>query len=398
MAAYPYRSKVLDRLGVRSWINARNWSTVIGGCWIDDRVLAAMDEVAKTFVDMHELIAAADKRIAQLCKVDEAHVTTGTAGAMELAVAACMAGDDYGTWMRLPHAAALKNEVVIPRGHYISYTPQWTASGAKLVEFGQAGTLKSFYRELEAAVTDRTCCIAYTVSYNTVPRGMIPFEEIVAVGRKHGIPVVVDMASDIPPVSNLHKFCDMGADIVCISGGKAIKAPNNTGIMLGKARGVQLIEAVRNHSFPHPGWGRGHKISKEQIVGLVTALEIFVEEGDTLYEQQMQTAVYLKDALGGIPHVSVTIIPNDATLHEHPVMSHVPRVLIQWDAGHLDMTAEDLDRAASQDDPPIFLRNVHYADYYTNKQWRLIDTFFLREGEPEIISDRLKRIFSGAGR
>jgi seryl-tRNA(Sec) selenium transferase len=155
---------------------------------------------------------------------------------------------------------------------------------------------------------------------------------------------------------------------------------------------------VRSHSFPHPGWGRGHKISKEQIVGLVTALEIFVEEGDTLYEQQMQTAVYLKDALGGIPHVSVTIIPNDATLHEHPVMSHVPRVLIQWDAEQLGMTAEDLDRAVSQDDPPIFLRNIHYADYYTNQQWRLIDTFFLREGEPEIIVDRLKRIFPGAGR
>jgi D-glucosaminate-6-phosphate ammonia-lyase len=398
MTDYPYRSKVLDGLGVRSWINARNWSTTIGGCWIDDRVLSAMDEVAKTFVDMHELIAAADNRIARLCNVDAAHVTTGTAGAMELAAAACMAGNDYGAWMRLPHTEGLKNEVVIPRGHYISYTPQWTAAGAKLVEFGQAGTLKSFHRELEAALTDQTCCIAYTVSYNTVPRGMIPFEEIVEAGRKHGIPVVVDMASDIPPVSNLSKFCDMGADIVCISGGKAIKAPNNTGIMLGKTRGVELIDAVRSHSFPHPGWGRGHKISKEQIVGLVTALEIFMEEGDALYEQQMQTAVYLKDALSSIPHIDVTIIPNNAAFHEHPVMSHVPRVLIQWDEEPLGMTAGDLDRAVAKDNPPIFLRDTHYADYYTNKQWRLIDTFFLREGEPEIIAHRLKKIFMDAGR
>lgn len=398
MTEYPYRSKVLDRLGVRSWINARNWSTVIGGCWIDDRVLSAMNEAAKTFVDMHELFEAADKRIAQLCHVEEAHVTTGTAGAMELAVAACMAGDDYGAWMRLPQTTGLHNEVIIPRGHFISYTPQWTASGATLVEFGQAGTLKSFRRELEAAINDRTCCIAYTVSYNTVPRGMIPFEEIVEIGRAKDIPVIVDMASDIPPVSNLHKFCDMGADIVCISGGKAIKAPNNTGIMLGTAKGVRLIQAIRNHSFPHPGWGRGHKISKEQIVGLVTALEIFVAEGDALYDRQMKTARYMKGALDGIPHLSVTIMPNDEAYHEHPVMAHVPRVLMQWDAEQLGMTAEDLDRAVRQDDPPIFLRNTHYAEYYTNKQWRLIDTFFLREGEPEIIVTRLKKIFANAGR
>lgn len=391
---YPYRSRVLDNLGVRSWINARNWSTTIGGTWIDDRVLGAMEEVAKTFVDMHELFAKADERVAELCKVDEAHITTGTGAAMELAVAGCMAGVDYGKWLRLPDTKDMRNEVVMPRGHVIAYTSQWTASGAKTVEYGQAGLLRSYRRELEHSITDRTCCLSYTMSYNTVPRGIVPLEEVIEMGGVCGIPVVVDAASDLPPVSNLHKFTDMGADIVCFSGGKAIKAPNNTGMMLGQGKGVEIIQAVREHTFPHSGWGRGHKISKEQIVGLVTALEIFVKEGDGLYERQMKTARYLAEELDGIPGVSVAIIPNDETFHEHPVMPHVPRVLIEWDVSELGLSAEDLDRVMASEDPPIFLRNVHYYNYYTNKEWRLIDTYYLRAPEERIVAERLKKAFT----
>ena len=210
---YPYRSKTLDRLGVRSWINAKNWSTVIGGTWIDDRVLEAMDEVAKTFVDMYQLFEKADQRIAQICDVEAAHITTGTGAAMELAIAGCMAGDDFSKWMKLPKTDDMKNEVLMPRGHNIAYTPQWTASGANVVEYGQAGHLKSFKRELEASITEKTCCLSYTVSYNTVPRGMVPLEEVIEIAHKYDLPVVVDAASDLPPTSNIHKFTDMGADI-----------------------------------------------------------------------------------------------------------------------------------------------------------------------------------------
>ncbi len=393
---YPYRSKVLDRLGVRSWINARNWSTVIGGTWIDDRVLEAMNEVAKTFVDMHELFAKADGRVARLCGVEEAHITTGTGAALELAVAGCMAGDDYGKWMRLPDTEGMRNEVLMPRGHVIAYTPQWTAPGARTVEYGQAGHLRSFRGELESKISESTCCLAYTVSYNTVPRGVVPLEEVIEAGKRHDIPVVIDAASDLPPVANLRKFTDMGADIVCFSGGKAIRAPNNTGFMVGSGRGAEIIGYVRDHTFPHSGWGRGHKISKEQIVGLVVALEIFVEEGDSLYDEQYAAAEYLVEELKGVPGLEVEIIPNDETYHEHPVMPHVPRVLMQWDAKEMGMTAEELDAAVARDDPPIFLRNVHYYNYYTDKDWRLIDTFYLRPPEKVIVAERIRRAFLGA--
>lgn len=392
--SYPYRSKTLDRLGVRSWVNANNWSTVLGGTWIPEIVLDAMYEVSHTFVDMFELVANVDARLGQLCQVEDAHVVSGAGAAIELAVAGCLAGADFGQWQNLPKADGMKNEVAMPRGHYISYTPQWAASGAKIVEYGQAGSLRSFKDELESAINEHTCCLAYTVSYNVVPRGAFPLEEVVDAGKKHNIPVVVDAASMLPPVSNLHRFTDMGADIVCFSGGKAIQGPNNTGMMLGNGKGAAIIKAVRDHSFPHAGWGRGHKISKEQIVGLCVALEEFVKHGDSLYEKQMKIAEHFVRELAPIKGLAVSIIPNDDTHHEHVSMPHVPRVKIEWDKGTMGFSGADLDAYMAKEDPPVALRNIIYFDYYTDKAWRLIDTYYLRDEDVAVIIERLKRIFS----
>lgn len=396
MVKYKYQSKFLDRLGVRSWINARNWTSAIGSAWIDERVLQVMHEVSGTFVDMHELYSKADERIAALCQVQDAHVTPGAGAAITLAVAGCMCGADFGKWHRLPAAEGVKNEVVFPRGHYQAYAPRWTAAGARLIEYGQAGILKSFQRELNSVITEKTCCLSYTLSYNTPARGEIPLTEIIATGRRYEIPVVVDAAALLPPVANLHKFTDMGADIVIFSGGKGIRGPAGSGMLLGQGRGVEIIEAIRNHTYPHEGWARGFKQGKEQIAGLVAALEIFIKEGDAQYEQQMQTARYLMNELESIKPVEVQIIPNDESLHEHPVVPHVPRVLLQWDPAELCMTAEQLDEAMAAEDPPVFLKERHYENYYTNKAWRIIDTYFLREGEAQIVAQRLKRILKGA--
>jgi L-seryl-tRNA(Ser) seleniumtransferase len=117
-------------------------------------------------------------------------------------------------------------------------------SGAKLVEYGQAGTLQSYKRELESAISGKTCCLSYTVSYNTTPRGMMPLEDVIDAGKSHDIPVIVDAASALPPVSNLHKFTDMGVDIVCFGGGKAPEL-NATGMMLGNGKGAEIIKAIR---------------------------------------------------------------------------------------------------------------------------------------------------------
>ncbi len=392
--SYPYRSKTLDRLGVRSWVNASNWSTVLGGTWIPEYVLDTMNEVSRTFVDMFELLARVDEHIAKLCQVEDAHVVSGAGAAIELAVAGCLAGDDFGKWAKLPNVEGMKNEVAMPRGHYIAYTPQWAASGAKIIEYGQAGHLRSITNELESAINENTCCLSYTVSYNVVPRGMIPLEEVISAGKRHKIPVVVDAASMLPPVSNLHKFTDMGVDIVCFSGGKAIQGPNNTGMLLGNGKGAEIIKAVRDHSFPHDGWGRGHKISKEQIVGLCVALEEFVKSGDLLYEKQMAVAEFFVKELGDIPGLQVSIIPNDESSHEHVSMPHVPRVKIEWDTNAMGFSAADLDLHMASEDPPVVLRKGIYHDYYTNKAWRLLDTFYLRAEEVLLIAKRLTEKFT----
>ncbi len=391
---YKYKSAFLEELGVRSWINARNWSSNIGGNYLDERVLAVMNEVSQTFVDMPELVQKADERIAHLCNAEEAHVTTGAGGAIELAVAGCMSRDDFGKWDQLPDTSEMQNEVVIHRGHYINYTSQWKATGAKLVEYGISGILKSSKKELRSAITQRTCCIAYTFSYNNVPRGIVPFDEIVEIANELNIPVIVDAASELPPIENLWKFLDMGADIVCMSGGKAIKGPNNMGFMIGRKKGAEIIKSIRTHSFPAYGWDRGHKMSKEQIVGLVKALEIFKNEGDEVYGSQLKIANYIHDQLKNLVDVKVLIIKNEPSSHEHVMMPHVPRVLLEWDGHKLGKKAEALDEWMAKHDPPVFLRNVHYHNYYSNVEWRMVDTFFLRSSEEQIVVNRILEFFN----
>ncbi len=166
-------------------------------------------------------------------------------------------------------------------------------------------------------------------------------------------------------------------------------------MMLGNGKGAEIVGNVRDHTFPHTGWGRGHKISKEQIVGLVVALEIFVEEGDSLYAEQMRTAEYIAKELEDIPGYEVTIIPNDETLHEHPITPRVPRVLIRWDPKETGITGRDVDRALAEGDPPIFIRSGKYYDYFTDRDWRQIDPFYLREGEAEIVASRMRGILAG---
>ena len=391
--SYPYKSRTLERLGIQSWVNASNWSTTLGGTWLSQEVIDAMEEVSKTFVRMDELLNKAGERIAQLCQVDAAHVTTGAAGGIELAVAASMTGKDTAKIRRLPNTSGMKNEVVMHRGHSTTYDPQWTAAGAKFINYGTGGYLRFSEQELEDQITEQTCCLGYVYSYHDTPRGFIPIENVVKIAKKHGLPVIVDTASILPPVANLHKFADAGAEISIFSGGKGIRGPNDTGLMLAKGdKGKEIIDTVKLFASPHGGWGRGLKVSKEQIVGLLVALEIFVKEGDTWYQKQMQMAKYMAGQLNDITGFEVDIIPNDETLHEHPISPHVPRVRIQWNAANQKLAPEQVDKAMAEEDPPVVIRAGIYFDPLTNKASRLIDTYYLREGEEKIVAERLRRI------
>jgi hypothetical protein len=121
-------------------------------------------------------------------------------------------------------------------------------------------------------------------------------------------------------------------------------------------------------------------------------LEIFVKEGDNQYDKQLKTAEYLVQEFTDIPNVNAVVIPNDENFHEHPVVPHVPRVLVEWDPKKIKLSEKDMDKAMAMEDPPVYLKERHYSNYTTNKAWRIIDTYFLRSGEEEIIAERMKRI------
>jgi L-seryl-tRNA(Ser) seleniumtransferase len=211
------------------------------------------------------------------------------------------------------------------------------------------------------------------------------------------LPLIVDCAAILPPRQNLTRFTEEGADLVIFSGGKAIRGPNNTGIILGGGRyGKELIGAIRMQSYPAYGIGRPFKVNKESVVGLVTALEIFLSESEEdIYATQLRTAEMLAAAIDGSPEISARVVRNDGHDYEHPISPYVPRVAVEWDAAAAGFDAAGLDRLLAEGDPPIKLRppRMTQANATSSRCIRLIDTYFLREGDAEILVARIKEAF-----
>jgi L-seryl-tRNA(Ser) seleniumtransferase len=359
--AYSHRSKILENFGVKSWINACNWSTTLGGTHLSEKVMAAMNEVGNTFVKMDELLMACTEKIAKLAKADVAWITSGAAAATTIAVAACIAGKDRVKQAKLPFTDGMKNEVVIQRHMVTHYSPQITAAGGKIVEYGWGNPRIIPLQMLEDAINNNTCCLAHIHSYHCSPRAWLPFEDVAKVAKEHDLPSWVDSASILPPVSNLWMFGKAGISISIFSGGKGIRGPNDTGILLGHGdKGKHIIESIRMFHSPNVGFARGFKVSKEQIIGLTVAFEEFVENGDSWYKDQLEIAKYIEDNLGSIKKLDVKIIPNDGKLNEHPVMAKVPRVLLEWDKDELRCTSNDIEEFMAAENPPIALRGPQF--------------------------------------
>jgi len=349
---------------------------------------------------MQELMEKACARVAQLSSVDAAYITCGAGAGQGLAVAACVAGDDSRKWRQLPVTDGMSNEVVIPRSHRIRFSPQWTAPGARLVEYGYLGNWRIDDREIADAITEKCCCLVYVESSDVDVRRQIRLEDVVEVAHGAGLPVIVDAAAMLPPTSRLHEYADMGVDITLFSGGKAIGAFNSTGIMLGKGeQGKKLLEVIHRYSFPHVGWGRGFKVSKEQIVSVVRALEIFLEEGDTRYEKEMQIANRFLAALSKIDGLEVCVIPNDETIYEHSSVAQVPHVKLEWDCQKLGLTSAELTKCMAAETPPVLLkRTITYFNHYSSRETCVINPAHLREGEEELVIERLMRVLAGRAR
>jgi L-seryl-tRNA(Ser) seleniumtransferase len=370
------RVPVYERLGVQPIINARGMNTMASGSLMPKPVLEAMAEAATAFVDMAELNARAGAHIARLVGVDAAHVTSGSAGGLLLAAAAVIAGDDPERIRRLPDTTGMRNELVIQRCDRIHYDQALRTAGARLVEVGDAERCGE--SEVEAAIGPRTAALVYIVSPRLAERG-VPADRLAAIAHAHGLPLVVDAASTLPPVGHLRRWTDLGADLVIYSGGKGIRGPQDTGLLLGRA---DLVRAAAANAAPNSAIGRPCKVSKEAIVGLVAALELFLQEDhDAEWERHRGEAQQIAQAVTGLAGVRVTI-EDDRTEWT------APTVLVSVDPAATGRTPEAVVEALRVGEPPVMVR-IFQGDV-------LIDPHCLRGDEASIVARRLREELSRA--
>jgi L-seryl-tRNA(Ser) seleniumtransferase len=289
-------------LGVKRRINAAGTLTRLGGALMDEAVVAAMAAAARASVDLGELQAAASRAIAKATGAQAGIVTTGAAAALTLGAAACMTRWDIARMAALPRTDGFANEILLPRTHYTGYAHALRASGATLVDIGHndrgtgAGVRGLETWEIEAAITPRTAAFAFAANPSNADDLLLVCEAC----KARGIPVIVDAAAQLPPKANLRKFFELGADLVAFSGGKAIGGPQASGILAGRrdlvgsalvqqldmdvAPGTwsppELIDRQAMKGIPHHGLGRGFKAGKEEIAGLLVALERFAAADD----------------------------------------------------------------------------------------------------------------------
>ena len=335
---------VYDRLGVRPIINARGMNTMASGSLMPPPVLDAMAEAATQFVDMAELNARAGEYIARLVGVEAAHVSSGSAGALLLAAAACLAGDDPARIKQLPDTTGLRNEIVIQACQRFQSDQALRTAGARLVE---AGTAERCTRDqLVAAINTRTAALIYIVSPRLGEHG-VSVEELIEVAHAHGLPAIVDAASTLPPTGHLTHWTDKGADLCIFSGGKGIRGPQTTGLLVGRA---DLVRAAAMNAAPNPSVGRPCKVSKEDVVGLVTALELFLtSDHQSEWGHHAVEAETIAAAIRDLPGVDVTI-------EDDPSIWTSPNVLIGLDQAVTGLTPERLMEALRHGEPPIMTR------------------------------------------
>lgn len=364
-------------LGVKPVITASGSTTAYGGSKLRPEVKEAMDMASGTMVNLDELNRAAGRVIAEVTGAEAGFVSSGAAGGLILQAAAVMAGSEPAKMAQLPDPTGLKNEIIIHRSHRFPYDQCYRATGATLVEVGDGRRCAPW--QLEAAINENTAAIAYLFS-PFITRRAVPFEEVVEIAHSHQVPVIVDAASFVPPRANLRRFIAQGADMVQYSGGKAVRGPQGTGILCGRA---DLIEAAFANASPHQFIGRGMKVSKENIVGLVEAVRIFVDEDEEAetrrYTQMCQQVV---DALIEVPGLKATVEHDD---HNYLVPHAVLTFTKEWRGPSRDEVFD----ALVDGDPPIYMSNINNPDELA------VDPLNLDDDELETVIRRLREVTLG---
>ena len=372
------------RLGVRRVINAASWLTVLGGSLMPEPVLSAMRDASHWFVDMHELNRKAGDVVATFTGAEAGLVTAGSAAGMLLEAAACITGTDPAKINRLPDTAGMRNEIVIHRAHRLNYDHNFRAAGARLVEIGDSRTTNEW--ELDDAIGENTAAVAFIFAQSQDTA--LPLPTVLEIAHRRGVPVIVDAAAMLPPVENLTRYVDMGADMVSFSGGKGVLGPQSTGILCGRGH---LIEAAYMNSAPNStGIGRSAKVCKEEIAGLVTALELFVDtDHQAVAAGWSAKCAHIIAALDDIPGLKVELEEMSPTPIEASRVH--PQVLISFETSWRGPDAQAVAHQLEDDDPSIRVRPTAFTDSIA------VIPVNLQDGEEEIVARRLREVLAARG-
>lgn len=357
-------------LGVLPFINAVGPYSSLGGARMWPEVIDAMDYAVKNKARMSDLHDAVGKRIAEMTGVESAMVTSGATNAIILATVACMTMGDEQKMERLPNTSGMASEVIMLKSQRYLYDRSIRAPGATLVEVETAA-------DVRAAINPRTAMLFYLL--NRPDHLKIDVAEYVALAKEHGIPIMCDAATTVPPVGNIEKTVDTGFDLICYSGGKGLRGPYSAGLLLGRK---DLIQYARQNASPnHRAYGRSMKVAPEEYLGMMVAVETslkFDEEAE--FQRQLRIVNEMGQRLSRIPDVTaVTHIPG--------AEAREPFIEVQWDSGQYKISVAEMKQALRDSRPSIEIR----ALFLSNGELHLTAAM-LKKGEPEIVTNRVAEI------
>ncbi len=359
---------VYEELGVTTLINGQGTMTVLGGSLMRPEVEAVMDLAGQHFVSIPDLEVAVGKRIAEMLKLPPGYtalVTSGAAAAMQSGLAGLLTGNNPKFIEQLPDLTGMKSEVIIQKSHRNPFDHQLRATGIKLVVIETR-------EELRRAVGPQTAMMHFTNFANAA--GQIKVDEWVKLAQEYKIPTFIDTAADTPPVSHLWDYVNMGYDMVAFSGGKAIRGPQCAGLLLGRTD--MVANALLNNSPHEDTLGRSQKVGKEEIIGMVKAVECYLKEDHEALNREWQGRLELiSNELAKIPGVTTT--------HSMPdVANHVPHMQIHWDK-RITVTPREVAKALRQGNPAIVLSAGEESPALS------MNSFMLKPGEDKIIAEKL---------
>lgn len=360
-----------DELGVTTVINCEGTMTMLGGSILRPELEAVMAMAGRHFVSLPELEVAAGKRIAEMLKLPDGYsalVTSGAAAAIQSGLAGILTGDNEALIRQLPDLTGMKSEVIIQKTHRNPFDHQLRSTGIKLIEIETRDQLRQ-------AMNDRTAMMHFSNFANAA--GQIKVDEWVRLAKQYNIPCMNDAAADTPPVSHLWDYAHLGYDLITFSGGKAIRGPQCAGMLIGRQ---DLVANALLNNCPHEDTlGRSQKVGKEEIIGMVKALEIYLKEDhDALANEWQRRLDGIARELAKIPGVTTSFFTPD-------IANHVPHMQITWDS-RISATPKDISKALRESKPSIVIGGGE------GRQGLGMCSFMLQPGEDKIVAEQLSRV------